>query len=1351
MGSWNVLYKPYSAANSANPGGTSFLLPVGGDYQNVQIFGPNGELQDTFKRSNYGQENGVKFYSSKTGSSYAPNSQVRVTLGDGTTKNFNVGNTGGRYEGDFSSGSFNQVADPYAGGNGGGTPNFTPGQAGYGYYPGYLGNNYPSPFLSSYNAIDSAKYKYTDPLEFAKNYGEFNRGEVNKNYDQASQIALKTLDTELQGLQNFSPAAGALKRSETSIDNQFNQAERTRQLDAAMPGVRGQLQSQSSRAEAYANGRAPDGVTDAALELGIRSDAADTASAGGFGSRSSTARNLANSMSADKRIQLSQYGDQLLSSNINQRQSVEMAPTEYSDAGSQIRTTPSVSASQLTQQNLSDLNNLTTMSTSTAFQGEVQQQQYQTSLNQSTSQFNASNQLQNSQFNAGVQNTNSAGLFDYQAGYAGSVASAYQTDLNTQTALQQQQQYQQIFSDYQQQAQDAGTTQSVAQGVSAVSGAVGGGVAAINSISSALGYGNIFTSDNTAGVTTASSTGGGGSSGSSSTGGSYSVGSTSTGGVADSSYDTQEGYLGSSAGSLIANNTPTTNFASVSDVPEGYVAVTSNADGTIGAVQQSALDTSANNFYSAMGISSSDLSSSSTTAASLAAVGGAVLQNAGVYASAGEGRVSIGTNTQGKTVYGDQAMMQNADSGVGQSFINTLTGVIDPFGALTSEDNGTLRAMGSVASDVNFLGQLTALQQSGDTKGFVNAAITRLGGSAVKNASSDPATQDTLGTGFAAYQLYQNWDRMSPAQKSIGLATLGIQGYKTATGENLAQKAIIAADPVAGTPGLTVGDSLAMFGQGYNAYAVAKNWGQLNNFQKVTQGGGTAIQVAATAQQYGLLGAGTTGAAVPGVTAQGLAAAGWSTSPSLGVGAVTGAVDAAVPAGYTAVASSGGQVIAMPTSLVGTSAVGSTTGVATGTAATAGTEAAGSTAAAGASTLGTTLAVAGGALGVAGGAYAVYQGWGQGGKEGALNGAIGGTAMAAGASAMLAAAGLALGPIGWAAIIGTSILGNAIQTRTGKSGDQQDRDTARRGFKENGSTNPEDNWNVSLADGTKVDVGIDGHDGYHEARDYNVVKNDGKPLNAWDIDYSNDLDFVSGMGGMALSRIVNGGVSQGIDQFGGQLGNAALGNIGYGKDMTQTNFNKMAENQRAIYAQKGIKTKSDAFALANQAFADGRIDETQMISAHQSFNMIFDNDYKTATALMSGRNQGVGLMQNSGLIGNASSDAVQAVATKPAVQSTTSTGFQTQVRTPSDFASAQNPTYRTTGYGSSSSSSSKVSSSNVRKNIDPGFSSKSIVSPGFKKTKSYSYGNNASEYGITPTLSREAMIARNQARYQQAA
>lgn len=353
---------------------------------------------------------------------------------------------------------------------------FKPGQSGdYGAIPAYIADMFPDAVLAQYKNIKTAPYNFTDPMKFAQAFGAFNRGEIQKNFDQSKDIALQSLNGELSALKDYLPAASALKRNEVSIDNQFNQAQRTQQVNSTLPHAAGDLEAQRGRANAYASGNLPDSVQNSAFELGIRSASADRSAAGGFGASSSVARKASDLLSAQERTKLSQYGDQLVSSNLQHTANLYLAPTEYSNAGSQINVNPSLSFSQLAGSAFGQVNQETLINPATGLQSQTQQNQFTTGLEQQTRQFNATNRLNVSEFNAGQLNTFALDKFGYQAGYANSVASGTQTNINTNFQLAQQQLYLQLMKQYQSQAQDQGLFGSIASGLGSITGKGGGG------------------------------------------------------------------------------------------------------------------------------------------------------------------------------------------------------------------------------------------------------------------------------------------------------------------------------------------------------------------------------------------------------------------------------------------------------------------------------------------------------------------------------------------------------------------------------------------------------------------------------------------------------------------------------------------------------------------------------------------------------------------------------------------------------------------------------------------------------------------------------------------------------------
>lgn len=465
---------------------------------------------------------------------------------------------------------------------------------------------------------------------------------------------------------------------------------------------------------------------------------------------------------------------------------------------------------------------------------------------------------------------------------------------------------------------------------------------------------------------------------------------------------------------------------------------------------------------------------------------------------------------------------------------------------------------------------------------------------------------------ITAYNLYKGWNYMSPAQKSMAIASLGMQGYRFSTGENLATYPLV--KNAQGATELSLGQAFDLFSRGYNAYALAKNWNQIGNIQKVIGGAKFATDLAKTAKSFNLFGYGSTNSAVKGLNASALSQS-WSSASNYGIGAVTAPAGTTIPTGYTAVASGGEGIIAVPTGTLP-----SATGAIEATA----MSGAGGGGAGGAATTATqsnlpSLGNVAGAVSFAAGAYQLYKGWGEGGAPGRVNGAIGGTMMAAGLYGMSVT-----NPYVLAATVALSVLGGSI--KTGKSGDQKARDGVLSHLVDRGVVGKD--YTMQLPDGTVMDLGIDGHGNLHTVKNPDLVKDKSRAgenkLSWWDTDYTNDLDFWSGTAGTTLMRLMAGGKNKASDQVGGKIGNGAIAGIGFGQEFTPDNFNRWRDNMRSVYSQFGVKSKADGFQLVNQMFAENRIDESDAVSMHQVLNILYDdNGYNTAQALSAGRHRGM--------------------------------------------------------------------------------------------------------------------------------
>jgi len=740
---------------------------------------------------------------------------------------------------------------------------------GYATIPAYLGGAFPTPSLISYSPIKPARYKFTDPQQFAETYGQFNRGEIQKNFELAKGQALDQLDLELQGLQSFVPAASALKRQETSIDNIFNQQQRSQQVNTALPQAGRQLSEQGARAETYAAGRVPDSILDRGLELGIRSNAADAATSGGFGARSSVAQKGSDLMSAERRIQLSQYGEQLLGNNITQTANLFLAPTEYSDAGQQVRVTPEVGAGRLAAENLSQYNALTTMSVPQAFQGQVQQRQYVTSLRQQNKQFNASNQLAADQFNAQTQNQFGLTKFQYEVGFAGAEAGANQTAINTEIALAQQAAAQEAFSQGQ---SDATASQDIISGIGAVadvfsvaSSLFGGGDTPDVGDGAALKSANLEPSDI----------------------------STSQAGLNSFTPYTQQTAPVSSAPSVAP--------AAITATPRIVEGSSESAQGYTPA-RQSYATPELTGFSQATGISLGD---NSAVTRQLVAGAQVPLNTAGIYNAPRVNTVDAGFNFRGAPVFTQPSSAANRNPLAGDALVASSAALVDSLDA-SANMKEVLAGLGATPEQ---LATLDATYTS-DDRAFINEALK---GTGIKWEDANGNNRATAAA-FTAYNIKENWANMSEGQKSEAIASLRLQNKTLANGKTIQQQEV-KSTAIPGYEPVTVEKSINYMKQGGNPYGVTKKWDQYSDLAKITTGSKNADAVLSYAKANKIDGKGPEGYVNAPLRKEDMLRGNYQAAPGLGVGAIVTSNNE-MPQDYVAVGRDrNNKIVAVPKGL----------------------------------------------------------------------------------------------------------------------------------------------------------------------------------------------------------------------------------------------------------------------------------------------------------------------------------------------------------------------------------------------------------------------------------------------------
>lgn len=648
----------------------------------------------------------------------------------------------------------------------------------------------------------------------------------------------------------------------------------------------------------------------------------------------------------------------------------------------------------------------------------------------------------------------------------------------------------------------------------------------------------------------------------------------------------------------------------------------------------------------------------------------AVKGQAGIYRTPQQGLSPFGSDIDGKPLYAFNDIANDKNFDLGKNRLYTTGSLMQQLGAFEDDDEAdTFAKFTSNAGDPSFIGAINGLAAIGDKKTAVNTILKEFGYNDLDSLDQSDDKKRAYGVAFSAYNYVENAEKMSPAQQSLTLSTMGLMSYKFKDGTTIADRAVIKNPD--GSVAFNLSEALNLAGAGIDVMSMQKNWDQLDVYQRLSYGKGTPSQLAATGKRGMLLGDPSLGGSAVYQTEADLGSIGFKSIPSAGFGAITGD-SGALPDNYEVVGAGEkpGQVIAVPKGLsYSTATINGSSEIRSLNAAD-GVKRASMGAFKTASNWlpsntknnlrGTSFAAGLGQSGVLEDPYmkssvataSVYgntvtkasgkdmaRGIREQLDEVAANYATGGVYGKVKKGADLLTGGKASEAVDKVQDIRAKVdplvaaqdvvYGKVIDTLSGgfgfggKSKEQQGRDSVRELGTKSGLFD-KDNWTVTLSDGSTADIGKDGNSEKHEFRFGDKVVGENRSLNPYDVDYTNDLDFTSNMMTSALVRMMAGGKGVSIDQISGQLGNAALGKAGFGADMTEENFNYVRDNVRGFFFKQGIQTKEDAYALSNQMLAEGRIAEMDAVAMQQGINMVFDEQgYDTAQILMAGRWKGL--------------------------------------------------------------------------------------------------------------------------------
>lgn len=322
-----------------------------------------------------------------------------VTVEDDTNRSFSIEDGQQRYE----EISYNDTGE---------TTEVDPESGTSGELPDIPGGDLPpNPFLVdpsiittpdpvSFPVIPIPNYNFTDPIENTRKVGEFNREQSEQNFIKAMERSRQLNAEELESIKEFAAGMSDFQLELLDTENAFNQQQRLKAAEVAIPGVQGLFARQRERAETLAGGRLLETSEDRALELAARSASAEGNVIRGFGDDSVVGRRTSDILTAQQRLGLQQVGEGFLAQSVSQAANILMDQPTKANIAARLPAQPAVPVTALVPQLQQLEDRLTTIDPATALASTVQQEQFVTGMEQRTNEFNATGIFDASKFNS---------------------------------------------------------------------------------------------------------------------------------------------------------------------------------------------------------------------------------------------------------------------------------------------------------------------------------------------------------------------------------------------------------------------------------------------------------------------------------------------------------------------------------------------------------------------------------------------------------------------------------------------------------------------------------------------------------------------------------------------------------------------------------------------------------------------------------------------------------------------------------------------------------------------------------------------------------------------------------------
>lgn len=276
----------------------------------------------------------------------------------------------------------------------------------------------------------------------------------------------------------------------------------------------------------------------------------------------------------------------------------------------------------------------------------------------------------------------------------------------------------------------------------------------------------------------------------------------------------------------------------------------------------------------------------------------ALLNMAGLSHEPQRGYRPAGNSITGRQIYTSDALASSSDVTAGAKLVHVLTAFLTPFNVLTKKEKDGVNAISKTSQDKKLIHELSTESQNRNLSSFSRKILSAVGAN----------TNHAAGV-VSAKKLYDHWGVMSPAQKSLAIAVLGIQTHETTeSGGPVCDLKIISGKDQT----FTVQNALDLLKEGKNPYSLVQNWNQIRQLHKVFHGKPTPESMADFAHSHNLLAKNSPkDQTVSGVNEKDIVASGSKPAPQYGVGALAVPKEMPTQDGYgDAAQTKNGKIIA---------------------------------------------------------------------------------------------------------------------------------------------------------------------------------------------------------------------------------------------------------------------------------------------------------------------------------------------------------------------------------------------------------------------------------------------------------